>query len=59
MLKEAEKEAKEHNKEIIYISCDKDSWIEDWYKRSGYEDDGLIPEFDYKVRRLKKEISIL
>ena len=59
LLKEAEKEAKEHNKEIIYISCDKDSWIENWYKRTGYEDDGLIPEFDYKVRRLKKEISIL
>lgn len=59
LLHEAEEEAKANLKTTLYISCDKDSWIEKWYMKEGFINDCLLLEYDNKVRRLKKDISIL
>lgn len=56
LLAEAEKEAKDNGKKCIYISCEKNSWVEKWYIKNGYSMCGFVVGYENKIRLLKKDI---
>ena len=56
LLHEAEKEVKENNRKNIFISCESNSWIEEWYIKNGYKKCGYTEGFENKVSLLKKYI---
>ena len=41
LLEDAEEEAREMGALAIRLSCDKGSWLEEWYKRHGFENTTL------------------
>lgn len=57
MLKEAEQEIKKLGYNTIYLACQKDSWIEEWYKRKGYVNCGDDPNGDGYLSLMKKSLT--